>query len=81
MQWPAYSAVLPQFLGRHAPLDALLLFALSHAVVGLLYLTVLVIGLHRVRRVLTRRRTRRTLDAVTGTALLGFGARLAVEHA
>lgn len=76
-----YLAVLPQFLGRDAPLGALLLFALSHAVLTLLYLTVLVAALHRVRAFLTRRRTRRALDALTGTALLGFGARLAVEHA
>jgi threonine/homoserine/homoserine lactone efflux protein len=74
-----YLAVLPQFLGRGAPLGAVLLFALSHAVLGLLYLTLLVTALHRVRGLLSRRRTRRTLDALTGTALLGFGARLAVE--
>lgn len=76
-----YLAVLPQFLGRDAPLVVLLLFALSHAVIGLTYLTLLVTALHRVRRVLARRRVRRTLDALTGTALLGFGARLAVERA
>ena len=76
-----YLAVLPQFLGRDAPLAALLLFALSHAVLSLLYLTLLVSALHRVRALLSRRRVRRTLDALTGTALLGFGARLAVERA
>jgi threonine/homoserine/homoserine lactone efflux protein len=76
-----YLAVLPQFLGRDAPMAALLLFALSHAVLSLLYLVLLVTALHRVRRLLARRRTRRTLDALTGTALLGFGARLAVEGA
>jgi threonine/homoserine/homoserine lactone efflux protein len=76
-----YLAVLPQFLGRDAPLGVLLLFALSHAVLSLLYLTLLVRALHRVRRLLARRRVRRTLDAFTGAALLGFGARLAVERA
>jgi threonine/homoserine/homoserine lactone efflux protein len=76
-----YLAVLPQFLGRDAPLGAVLLFALSHAVLGLLYSVLLVAALHRVRAVLSRRRTRRALDALTGTALLGFGARLAAEHA
>jgi len=76
-----YLAVLPQFLGRDAPLAALLLFAVSHAVLSLTYLTLLVTALHRVRRVLARRRVRRTLDALTGAALLGFGARLAVERA
>ena len=76
-----YLAVLPQFLGRDAPLAALLLFALSHAVLSLAYLTLLVTALHRVRGLLARRRVRRTLDALTGAALLGFGARLAVERA
>lgn len=74
-----YLAVLPQFLGRHASLGALLLFALSHAVLGLLYLSGLVAAMHRVRGFLSLRRTRRTLDALTGAALLGFGARLAAE--
>jgi threonine/homoserine/homoserine lactone efflux protein len=76
-----YLAVLPQFLGRHAPLAALLLFAVSHAALSLAWLTFVVTALHRVRRLLSRRRVRRTLDALTGTALLGFGARLAVERA
>ncbi|GAA2026768.1 hypothetical protein GCM10009740_15660 [Terrabacter terrae] len=35
---------------------------------------------HRAR-VLKRPRVRRGLDALTGTAMLGFGARLAAEHA
>jgi threonine/homoserine/homoserine lactone efflux protein len=74
-----YLAVLPQFLGPHAPLAALVLLALTHAVLSLLYLAVLVAGMQRARNVLTRRRVRRALDAATGTALLGFGARLATE--
>jgi threonine/homoserine/homoserine lactone efflux protein len=76
-----YLAVLPQFLGPHAPLWALLLFALSHSVLSLTYLLLLVTALARVRTLLSRRALRRTLDAATGTALLGFGARLATEHA
>jgi threonine/homoserine/homoserine lactone efflux protein len=76
-----YLAVLPQFLGRDAPLGVLLLFALSHAVLSLLYLVLLVTALHRMGRLLARRRTRRALDVVTGTVLLGFSARLALEPA
>lgn len=76
-----YLAVLPQFLGPDASVPTLLAFALSHALLSLLYLLVLVAGLHRVRRVLSRRRVRRALDAATGTALAGFGARLAAEEA
>ena len=74
-----YLAVLPQFLGPEAPLSALLVLALSHAVLSLLYLLVVVAGLTRARRVLARRRVRRALDAATGTALLGFSAKLATD--
>jgi threonine/homoserine/homoserine lactone efflux protein len=74
-----YLAVLPQFLGPHPTLVALSLLALTHAVLSLLYLLVLVSGLQRARQVLSRRRVRRALDVATGTALLGFGVRLATE--
>jgi threonine/homoserine/homoserine lactone efflux protein len=76
-----YLAVLPQFLSPGAGLALLLGYALSHAALGLLYLTALTLLLDRARRVLTRRRVRRCLDAATGLALLGFGARLATERA
>ena len=76
-----YLAVLPQFVGPSTPVVVLLAFALSHALLSLVYLQLVVTGLHRVRRVLARRRVRRALDAATGTVLLGFGARLAAEHA
>ena len=76
-----YLAVLPQFLGPGTPVAVLVLFALTHAALGLLYSLLVVAGLHRVRRVLRRRRVRRALDAATGTALTAFGARLAAESA
>jgi threonine/homoserine/homoserine lactone efflux protein len=76
-----YLAVLPQFLPRGAGVDVLMLFAFSHALLSLAYLLLLCACLHRVRRLLTRRRVRRTLDGVTGSVLLGFSARLAAEHA
>ncbi|MGS2614300.1 LysE family translocator [Micromonospora sp. LZ34] len=76
-----YLAVLPQFVGGSAPLTVLVAFALSHAVLSLLYLLVLVGALHRARQVLSRRRVRRWLDGLTGLALLGFGVRLATERA
>jgi threonine/homoserine/homoserine lactone efflux protein len=74
-----YLAVLPQFLGEHAPLWALIALALTHAVLSVVYLMALVQGLHAARRVLARRRVRRALDAVTGIALFGFSMRLATE--
>lgn len=75
-----YLAVLPQFLGPAAPLTALVAYALSHALVSLAYLLLLVGGLHRARRALSRRRLRRALDTATGVALLGFGGKLATEQ-
>ncbi|GAA0452208.1 lysine transporter LysE [Paractinoplanes deccanensis] len=75
-----YVAVLPQFLGPDAGVLSLALFALSHAVLSLIYLLSLTAAMHRARGWLTRGRVRRCLDAVTGTAMLGFGARLAVAQ-
>jgi threonine/homoserine/homoserine lactone efflux protein len=76
-----YLAVLPQFLTPGANLGWLLLMAWSHAALSLAYLLVLVAALNRARRLLARRRVRRSLDATTGAVLLGFSARLATEHA
>jgi len=76
-----YLAVLPQFLTPGASLAWLLVLAWSHAVIGFGYLQVLVTGLHGARRLLTRQKVRRGLDAATGAVLLGFSARLAAEHA
>jgi threonine/homoserine/homoserine lactone efflux protein len=75
-----YLAVLPQFLGPHSPVYALLVFAVSHAVLSLTYLSTLVTCLHRARNLFRRRRVRRALDAATGAALLSFGARLALDR-
>ena len=75
-----YLAVLPQFLAPGAGLGWLLVFAWSHAALSLAYLLVLTAGLHGARRLLMRRRVRRSLDVATGTVLLGFSARLAAEH-
>jgi threonine/homoserine/homoserine lactone efflux protein len=75
-----YLSVLPQFMAPDSGLTALLTLALSHALLSLGYLVALTVGLHRLRRVLSGRRVRRALDAVTGVAFFGFGARLATEH-
>jgi threonine/homoserine/homoserine lactone efflux protein len=75
-----YLAVLPQFLSPGAGIGLLLGYALSHAALGMLYLTALTLLLTRARRLLSRRAVRRGLDATTGVVLLGFGARLALER-
>lgn len=75
-----YLAVLPQFQAPGAGVPELMLFALSHAALSALYLLILVASLYRARRLLVRRGVRRSLDGVTGAALLGFSARLAAEQ-
>jgi len=75
-----YLAVLPQFLSPGAGLGWLLVLAWSHAVIGQAYLIILVTGLHGARKLLSRRKVRRGLDAATGAVLLGFSAKLATEH-
>jgi len=75
-----YLSVLPQFLtpGVTGPGDALLL-AYTVAAVGVLWQVLLLFFVHRVRGWLTRRRVRRAMDGVTGTALVGFGAALVLD--
>jgi threonine/homoserine/homoserine lactone efflux protein len=75
-----YLAVLPQFLHPGAPAGWLLAFAWSHAVLSVVYLQIVVTGLHWMRGFLARRRVRRVMEGTTGAVLLGFGARLAAEH-
>jgi threonine/homoserine/homoserine lactone efflux protein len=74
-----YLSVLPQFLTPESSFGDSLLLAYTVAALGVLWLLVLLVFVHRVRTWLERRRVRRALDGVTGTALLGFGAALALE--
>ncbi len=75
-----YLSVLPQFLdpATTSTWHALLL-AYTVAVLGAVWLMVLLFFVHRVRTWLERRKVRRALDGATGTALVGFGAVLAFE--
>lgn len=75
-----YLSILPQFLhpGQSSLWIALAL-AYTHAILALIWLVIVVALLDRIRTWVSRRRVRRTLDAVTGTALVGFGIRLAAE--
>lgn len=75
-----YLSVLPQFLDpvHTSTLDALVL-AYTVAILGVVWLLVLLFFVHRVRDWLGKRKVRRTLDGITGTALISFGAALALE--
>jgi len=72
-----FTSLLPQFGSGFAGLLAL---GLLFATMTLAWLTAYAIVVARARRALVRSRVRRALDAVSGAALVAFGARLAVER-
>jgi threonine/homoserine/homoserine lactone efflux protein len=76
-----YVAVLPQFVTTSTAPAVLLVFALTHAVLGLVWLLVVVGGVEYARRWLARTRARRVLDGITSLFLAGFAGRLALERA
>jgi threonine/homoserine/homoserine lactone efflux protein len=76
-----FVALLPQFLpARPGPLDVLLLSALAVAIT-LAWFGAVAQVVALLRRVLSRPRVRRTIDAVSGTVLIALGARLALNTA
>ena len=75
-----YVAVLPQFVTTSTPPAVLLVFALTHAVLGFAWLLVVVGGVEYARRWLASTRARRVLDGITSLFLAGFAGRLALER-
>ena len=76
-----YLTLLPQFVRPgDAVLARSLLLAAVHVVIGLIWLVIYTYFLGRLSVVLQRPRVRRTLEAVTGAALIGLGARLAWDR-
>ena len=76
-----YSTFLPQFIG---PGDPVLLMSLGlagvHILLGFLWLSLYAWALDRAAARFRGSRLRRTLEAVTGTVLVGLGLRLAAER-
>jgi threonine/homoserine/homoserine lactone efflux protein len=75
-----YLAVIPQFLPAHTPHLAMgLLLALVHNAEGMAWFTLLILAAHTLRGWLARRSVQRAIDRLTGTALVGFGLKLALS--
>lgn len=74
-----YLAFLPQFLSPGDPvvLKSALLIGI-HYFEGLVWLSLLAFSVGRLGRFLTRPRVKRSLDAVLGTTMMGFGVKLVV---
>jgi len=76
-----YIAVLPQFIPQGSnELGMGIALAGVHGVESALWFGLIIFGAHGVRRWLDRPVVQRTIDGVTGTALVGFGAALALSH-
>jgi threonine/homoserine/homoserine lactone efflux protein len=76
-----FTSLLPQFVDAHnaQPQDLLLLGVLFNCI-GLVWLLAYAELASRGRDVLLRPRVKRALDRLSGVALIGLGARLAVER-
>ena len=72
-----YVAVLPQFVPAGvSPLAMGVLLALVHDALGLVWFTLLIAAASTMRGALRRPAARRAVDALTGSALVGFGLKL-----
>ncbi|MGU1538126.1 LysE family translocator [Pseudomonas aeruginosa] len=76
-----YVSLLPQFVPADVPVVAFsVLLAGIHAAMGLLWFAALVLATRPLARWLRRPTVMRSLDALTGLALMGFGLRLALSR-
>ncbi len=76
-----FSSLLPQFVTRgQASFETLLVLGLLFNVMTLSWLTTYALVVSRVGDILRRDRIRRSLEALTGLFLVGFGLRLATER-
>jgi threonine/homoserine/homoserine lactone efflux protein len=76
-----YFTFLPQFIDPAGNVLAQsLLFAVAHAVMGILWLSAYAYVLARLSRLFARSGVRRWLERVTGVVLVGLGVRLALER-
>jgi threonine/homoserine/homoserine lactone efflux protein len=76
-----YTSLLPQLVPSGWPTaETVIGLVLAHDVMGLLWLNGYALMLHRARGTLNRPQVRRALDRLTGSALIGFGLRVALQR-
>ena len=75
-----YIATIPQFIpAGMSPLAMGLLLAAVHGILAMSWFTLIIIGTGFASKWLRSARSIRIIDRITGTVLIGFGARLALE--
>lgn len=76
-----YIALLPQFIPAAAPqISWGICLALVHVLIGMTWLTLLLLLARSFRRWFARRSVARTIDAVAGAVIVGFGLRIALDR-
>lgn len=75
-----YLALMPQFLPAHPSVASTVELSAVNVITAAVWYVVVGLAVAAVGRVLRRERVRRALDAVTGSVLIAFGARLAAAH-
>ena len=77
-----YVSFLPQFIPHDAsnPRALMLLFALIHAVEGIVWFSILTIATGRIAPLLRRGRVVKFFDQAMGTLFIAFGVKLALER-
>jgi threonine/homoserine/homoserine lactone efflux protein len=77
-----YVAILPQFIPAHSQhLMIGLTLAGVHDAEGIIWFTMLISAAHLARQLLQSSRVHRIMDRIAGTALIGFGVKLALSNA
>ncbi|MGG7100952.1 LysE family translocator [Rhodococcus sp. 24CO] len=75
-----YTSLLPQLVPAGWPTGpSLALLVLIHAAISIAWLSAYVVLLSRARSTFEKPKVRQALERVTGTVLLGFGAKIALE--
>ena len=76
-----YLAFLPQFISPHDWIfGKSVLLASIHFTQGIIWYSILIFSLGRMRALLVRPRVKQGLEVLSGAILIGFGLRLAVER-
>jgi threonine/homoserine/homoserine lactone efflux protein len=75
-----FLSLLPQFAAAGGGAGPVLMLGLVFCLMTLGWLALYSVVVDRARVVLRRPRVRRALDGLSGVALVGFGARLAVQQ-
>lgn len=76
-----YLAFLPQFISAGDPVfQKSLLLASIHAAEGIIWLCFVSLSLGRIKDIIRRPKSRKIIEGISGSVLIGFGLKLSMEH-